>query len=187
MSEKPSIHRYIPALLAAAVALIGAVYTLWGFEGEEADWTSLEQNLSDLSEAASLAEQVAVADEDFAGCVASKSANALVSSVSESVSSASDGVCTIPAVDVDVSQCIAWKDTTPEGVDVPSTVQLAVSPVLLLAKGALNHASDESLKNWGSAVVDWLSSGQESVVALIEQPEGGTLSFESVTVENCKP
>lgn len=71
---------------------------------------------------------------------------------------------------------------------VAAVVEGAVAPLLAVAQGALakSDASPE-VKAWATAVVAWLQSGVPSVVALIENPGEGKLSFKGVDVEGCKP
>jgi len=186
-NESPALLRYLPAILGAVAAIASIIYVSISFDGTDQDWESLLGGVSDLKEAGELAEHVAVADENYAACIATKSTVSILGAVEDSLKAASEGECKIPDASVDVSACIAWKDTAPSGADVPATVELAILPVLALAGSAIDHSEDEAIQSWGSAVVDWIGSGKTSIIALIEDPSAGNLSFDGVTVEGCSP
>lgn len=74
------------------------------------------------------------------------------------------------------------------GVDVPAAVELAIGPVVVLVKGALEQ-SDASpvVKAWATGVLTWIDSGRPSIIALVENPSTGKLVFTGVDIAGCTP
>lgn len=79
-------------------------------------------------------------------------------------------------------------ETPVAGIDVPAAVELAIGPLVAIVQGTLAK-SDVSpvVKAWGTGVLAWLDSGRPSIIALVENPAEGKLSFKGVDITGCTP
>lgn len=72
--------------------------------------------------------------------------------------------------------------------DIGPIVDVAVGPLVALLQGALAQSdASPQVKAWATGTIAWLQSGQPSIVALIQNPGEGKLSFKGVDIEGCKP
>lgn len=104
-----------------------------------------------------------------------------------------DAVVTAPAAPADetvVAPATAAVATPAAvtGTDVPAAVELAVGPLVALVQSTIS-ASDVSptTKAWGTGVLAWIDSGRPSIIALVENPAEGKLSFKGVDIAGCTP
>jgi hypothetical protein len=207
-NEKSQWTKYIPAILAAVVAIVGIIVAATQFTGSDESWDAVITSVGGLETATGQVEATAVEAKDYAGCVAAKSSKALVGSVKEGLASAKDGTCRIPAAEVDVAECLAFEHTVvvaapaasdtdtkaapvegtvaSAGVEVPAAVELAVGPVLALVKGIVaNSDAPANAKAWSVGALAWLESGQADIIKLIENPGEGKLSFVGQDIAGC--
>lgn len=183
--EKKGFFKYIPALLAAVVAIVGLVFAVIEFEGSEGSWKELAAQVDGLGKAADQAAVAAVEEEDFVVCVASEATASLSYAVASSLGEAAEGACQLPDVSVDISACVPFAEKMPEGKDVPAAVEMSISPVLSLISGLIDKGEDAKVKAWAKGTVEWLGSGQKSIIALIEDPASGKFELKGVKIDEC--
>lgn len=214
MSIKKSLS-YVAALVAALVAIFAIVRSISDHKDTPESWDALSASVEQVGAAADLTADTAITNKDKEVCIVSKSVSSLAGGVAESAASAKDGTCRIPDVNINITACL-W-DAAPaapvvlsapvsEGdaveapvvaeapaapvlsTDVPAAVELALDPLMVAVQGALAK-SDASpvVKAWGAGVLTWLDSGRPSIIALVENPAEGKLSFKGVDIEGCTP
>lgn len=72
--------------------------------------------------------------------------------------------------------------------DTKALVKAATAPVVVLAQGLVTKAdADPNTKAWAVGVISWLDSGIPSVVALVEAPTDGKVTFEGQDIAGCTP
>ena len=184
-TDKKSLPKYLPALVAAIMAIVGLVLALTSFDGSEDSWKALAAQVEDLGDAANQAVAVAVEEEDFAACVASGSTASLAYAVSSSLTEASAGVCQLPAVSVDVAACLPFAEKVAEGKDIPAAVELSIAPVIGVVSNLLEKGEDSNAKAWAKGTLAWLNTGKDSIIALIKNPASGKLELAAVEIEGC--
>ena len=74
------------------------------------------------------------------------------------------------------------------GTDVPAVVELSLGPIVAIVDGVLAKSDlPDTGKAWARGVLAWIDSGRASIIALVENPDTGTLAFEAVSIEGCTP
>lgn len=186
-SDTKSWTRYLPVIVAALIAIVGIVMASVNFSSDETeDWERLVTEVKKLEAAAAQAEEIAVRDQKYVECVATKATHALVSSAVGGLESARDGFCKIPAADVDVTACLVWSPAVAEGTDVPALVELSVASVLPLVPAVVGSTdAPENAKAWVKAVSGYLDSARPTVLELVRNPSTGILHVEGVVIEGC--
>lgn len=72
--------------------------------------------------------------------------------------------------------------------DVTPIVTAAVGPLTILVQGAISKADvDPKVTAWGTGALAWIASGIPSIVALVNDPKDGKLSFTGQDIAGCKP
>ena len=72
--------------------------------------------------------------------------------------------------------------------DTAALVDSTVSPLVVLIQGVVSKSdATPTSKAWATGVLAWIDSGRPSIVALVENPAEGKLSFKGVDIEGCTP
>jgi hypothetical protein len=210
---------YLGAVILAVLAFAGLVTTLSGPKDSPEYWTSIEASFVQIATASDMAANTAVTNEDYVPCVTAKSSSALATGLAASAGLAGTGICSMPAVDLDITACF-WDAEAPvvaegeaapvvaeaapvvaegeaapaapvvsrvaAGTNVPEAVELAVGPLVAIVKSVIeNSDASANAKAWGTGVLTWLDSGRASIIALIENPGTGVVTFDAVAIEGC--
>ncbi len=173
--------------IITVIAVVGLVLAA---TDKTTTWISLSRSVQQIGNASDMAQHQAIVNQDFVVCAASASASAIAKSITESLAKADSGVCEIPAMDVDITSCLAFSKgpTHAKGRDVDLFVKSSVAPVMALIQSAVTHSdTTDGMKAWTEGINLWLSSGVPSIIALIEDPGTGKLHFEAEVIEDCKP
>jgi len=177
---------YAGAITSLILAIV-AIAVASGSDDPVEKMDGIAAGLVEVSASADKAKAIALEEGHYEVCIASAVSSSVAKSASLSVAGISGGECVIPAVSVDVADCVAMKPEQPSGADVPAVVELSLGPVIGVLKGFITPEEDDSVKVWATGVVDWISSGKSSIIDLIENPASGKLELDSVTIEGCVP
>lgn len=199
-TEKSSWTRYIPAIIAAIIAIVAIVMASIKFSADEPeDWTQLIEAVAKLETAAAQAEEVAVKDQRHVECIATKATRALVVASIDGLKSAQDGSCKIPDADVDVSACLAWApaaeaypaaeaDPAAEAAadETATLVDGVVGIILPLIPAAVDTTkAPENAKAWVKGVSSYLDSARPTILALAKDPSSGKFHATGQVIEGC--
>lgn len=92
-----------------------------------------------------------------------------------------------PVTPVEVAP-VAPAVVAPVAPDMQALVKAATAPVVVLAQGLVTKVdADPNTKAWAAGVISWLDSGVPSVVALIEAPTNGKVTFVGQDIAGCTP
>jgi hypothetical protein len=97
--------------------------------------------------------------------------------------SARDGVCEIPAVNVDLSACMPFRDEELVGKDIPLAVELSISPLLGVVGKLAGDAENPKVGEVGNLLVEGLKAYQPSIIAVIEDPGSGLFALPAISCD----
>jgi len=177
------LREYLPSLALALMAVVGVILALKNWDGTVEDWNSILMELTTLKAATVGAQEVAIAQEDWVACVSSGVASSSVDISRAALVSARDGVCEIPAVGVDVSACMPFREKELEGKDIPLAVELSISPLLSVVGKLAEDAEDPKVAEVGALLIEGLKAYQPHIISVIEEPGAGLFTLPAISCD----
>jgi hypothetical protein len=190
----------ISSAIAFIVAVIAAIVAIKS-EDKSDDLVAIADVMVQSSQVAEASAVVAIAGGDRSACIAAKSVAALTATAAGAITSAAsdDGVCEIPAMEIDASACPAKAaEVTPvDGVelagaaeaptvDAMAVVETAIGPAVDALTGIAGGLENKAAGVWVGAALDFVNGGRKSIILLVEDPESGKISVPGVIVQDCR-
>lgn len=178
------MQKYVPAIIAAVIALIGVIIIATRAPKSDDPWAEISTAIGGLEAPGVAAQTVAVSDKDFAACVGTTVGVSVVRALVD----ATDGdVCRLPDVEVDVTSCLAFADPKATGESTSEALRTSISaaylPIVTTAGTLAQTVKDEEARAWLTAVSGWLAT--ETIPALIDDPSTGRLILTGQDVAGC--
>ena len=134
--------------------------------------------------------QMARESGDYVGCLVGSTLSAALSTAKDGVEGNLEGGL-LPAVDLDISECLPLAESMPEGQDVPEVVEPIFDMALQASKAAVAVYGDDMAcapKAWTIAGLGYAEGLIPVVIAEVSSPDG-VLSIPEVSVdlEPCAP
>ncbi len=146
-------------------------------------------SLESGAELSYLGAQLAIDQQDLAGCITSHSLAAALTTASEGVRGNIDGG-RLPSVDYDISDCLGilthGEGDPPQGEQVPPLVEVALVGTAAIVQSYAASIKCEDLA-WAQAGIAYARGATPAIIAEVESPDGSiTIPGVDVNLEACE-